>query len=772
MQRPSTPTVSVENDTAMTAAERSGFSGGGGTTSSFLKADDGNWRKPGKMYRTRLVAQDEAEGGGKSFRISNQCAVERYFQVADKVQYQFLNHPVDTKDEFVEAYLVGTRLCKFLSRVLPTHKNYFSNNPHIMQLRGASQAQLAELLPYLDQLERVIDEDEHQLYISQVLGQDDEVIVGDDDDWEDVTEEEEVLMQQQQQLQQQPQQPTEKHQEAQKDISCVNTTITSYEWTPNHLSNTSLDMNLILDSNSLVDSFTQEEVPDPQPQAQTTRRPPLQSLSRDLRAQQPQAQAQTTARTPPLSSLRPPPHHPHRLPPPPPPSKQTPHPSSSPSLRTSSTLSSSRNLESSSQRTAAAVSWDTAWQRTSLHQSSLKQKQQQPQQQPKYAPVILQDSDWLQEPVRDLSPVRPLRVLQDEPHQEEQHHRQQQQHEPNISLVAVASMDHDDELSLSQGLARQQEHRSRSTAAVTSESKAANAWAHAPDDEYHADYPPDGHDVQPTSSRAVDEWNLPYSATSPDRISVESSSTDTDEITSKWTMNLSMASSAFHPEQAATPPPNMAASSTPEQVSPLPPRISAKNKNRERRRRTVTPMTKLPPVKESSPSSFRSSRESPLSDKMRAEEEDFVDHVATAFCDEDTDLLLESRIEKRWQRAARKSARNKGGNHSFTTLREGSPKSIIDMDNWKDDSGQDPSRNVQEAGKRPLLLNKKEYSDVNGETMNVPPIAATSFRKQDSFGRRLGEDPDDSESLADNRALTRRGRAMQPFKSCVKCLLD
>jgi hypothetical protein len=222
-----------------------------------------------------------------------------------------------------------------------------------------------------------------------------------------------------------------------------------------------------------------------------------------------------------------------------------------------------------------------------------------------------------------------------------------------------------------------------------------------------------------------------------------------------------MTSSAFHQEQAPTP-------STPEQVSPLPPRISAKNKNRERRRRTVTPMTKLPPVKESPPSSARSSKESPFSDMMR-QDEDFVDHVATAFRDADADLLLESRIEKRWQRAARKSARNKGGNHSFTTLREGSPKSIIDMDNWNDDSRQDTSRNAKEVGKRPLLLNKKEYSDVNGETMNVPPSAAT-IRQQDSF--RLGEDPDESESLADNRALTRRGRALQPFKSCVRCLLD
>jgi hypothetical protein len=128
------------------------------------------WRQPGKMYRARLLAQDQAEGGGKTLNISNDCAIESYYHVAGKCQNQFLNHRVNTKEEFIEAYLVGSRLCKFLGEILPTHPQYFSSDPKLRHLRMVSQTHFFGLLPYLDKLEGVIDKDEHRQYISQVLG--------------------------------------------------------------------------------------------------------------------------------------------------------------------------------------------------------------------------------------------------------------------------------------------------------------------------------------------------------------------------------------------------------------------------------------------------------------------------------------------------------------------------------------------------------------------------------------------------------------------------
>ena len=57
--------------------------------------------------------------------------------------------------ELQEPYLVGNRLVKFLSMVLPTHPEYFEGSP---ALRLQSQEQLVRLLEYLEQLSRIIDE--------------------------------------------------------------------------------------------------------------------------------------------------------------------------------------------------------------------------------------------------------------------------------------------------------------------------------------------------------------------------------------------------------------------------------------------------------------------------------------------------------------------------------------------------------------------------------------------------------------------------------------
>lgn len=57
-------------------------------------------------------------------------------------------------------------MVKFLSTVLPTHKDYLSMNNELMgQLRSKSQTQLVQLLQYMEQLAIIIDEEEFNKYI-------------------------------------------------------------------------------------------------------------------------------------------------------------------------------------------------------------------------------------------------------------------------------------------------------------------------------------------------------------------------------------------------------------------------------------------------------------------------------------------------------------------------------------------------------------------------------------------------------------------------------
>lgn len=78
---------------------------------------------------------------------------------------QFLKHSVDEKGELTESYLVGNRLVKFLATVLPTHIKYFAVDARLEKMRARSQAQLVQLLQYLEHLALIIDEDELNKYI-------------------------------------------------------------------------------------------------------------------------------------------------------------------------------------------------------------------------------------------------------------------------------------------------------------------------------------------------------------------------------------------------------------------------------------------------------------------------------------------------------------------------------------------------------------------------------------------------------------------------------
>lgn len=69
----------------------------------------------------------------------------------------------------IECYIVGNRLFKFLSVVLPTHRQYFSTDPRLEKLRNCSESQLMELLEYMEELELMIDEMEYNRYILKDL---------------------------------------------------------------------------------------------------------------------------------------------------------------------------------------------------------------------------------------------------------------------------------------------------------------------------------------------------------------------------------------------------------------------------------------------------------------------------------------------------------------------------------------------------------------------------------------------------------------------------
>eukprot|EP00535_Pseudo-nitzschia_heimii_P008380 CAMPEP_0197189184 /NCGR_PEP_ID=MMETSP1423-20130617/19300_1 /TAXON_ID=476441 /ORGANISM="Pseudo-nitzschia heimii, Strain UNC1101" /LENGTH=479 /DNA_ID=CAMNT_0042641233 /DNA_START=410 /DNA_END=1846 /DNA_ORIENTATION=+ len=129
---------------------------------------DKGWRRYGKMFRANIVLADESNGGN-IFALSDSCSIERYYRVADRVLEQFLSSNIAERNELIECYLIGNRLFKFLSVVLPTHHQYFSTNPKHEELRNGSESQLMELLQYMEELELMIDEMEYNRYILKDL---------------------------------------------------------------------------------------------------------------------------------------------------------------------------------------------------------------------------------------------------------------------------------------------------------------------------------------------------------------------------------------------------------------------------------------------------------------------------------------------------------------------------------------------------------------------------------------------------------------------------
>mmetsp|Transcript_32633 Transcript_32633/g.76925 ORF Transcript_32633/g.76925 Transcript_32633/m.76925 type:complete len:601 (-) Transcript_32633:238-2040(-) len=134
------------------------------TTDDAINDGSESWRNHGKMFRANVLIADE-RNGGNAFTLSDTCSIERYYRVADRVFEQFLSSNIAERNELIESYLVGNRLFKFLSVVLPTHHQYFSLDPKLEELRNRSESQLMELLEYIEELEWMIDEMEYNRYI-------------------------------------------------------------------------------------------------------------------------------------------------------------------------------------------------------------------------------------------------------------------------------------------------------------------------------------------------------------------------------------------------------------------------------------------------------------------------------------------------------------------------------------------------------------------------------------------------------------------------------
>jgi hypothetical protein len=73
------------------------------------------WRERGKLFRAKLIMDDE-ETGGDSFTLSHDCEIEKYYDVAERVSKTDGRNEATTRCEIVRTHLlVFTRYCRFLS---------------------------------------------------------------------------------------------------------------------------------------------------------------------------------------------------------------------------------------------------------------------------------------------------------------------------------------------------------------------------------------------------------------------------------------------------------------------------------------------------------------------------------------------------------------------------------------------------------------------------------------------------------------------------------
>lgn len=142
-------------------------------TAVVTKRIGASWRTHGRLFREKLLSEDEHDGG-LTFNLSQQVNIERYFALAERILNQFTSnwlqnqyHMIDTEErsQLLDLYKQGNRLTKFFTKVLPTHREYFSEEPVLKALRQESQEQVVTLLDYLEDVAITIDQHEFNNHV-------------------------------------------------------------------------------------------------------------------------------------------------------------------------------------------------------------------------------------------------------------------------------------------------------------------------------------------------------------------------------------------------------------------------------------------------------------------------------------------------------------------------------------------------------------------------------------------------------------------------------
>jgi hypothetical protein len=94
--------------------------------------------------------------------------------------------PLDDEVNVIEAYLVGNRLVKLLSSILPSHRDYFS--PEIVDRRNQSRELLIELLKFMEDLAWLIDEEQHTKFVKKSRSGDEDNVASVSNDYHIDTE--------------------------------------------------------------------------------------------------------------------------------------------------------------------------------------------------------------------------------------------------------------------------------------------------------------------------------------------------------------------------------------------------------------------------------------------------------------------------------------------------------------------------------------------------------------------------------------------------------
>lgn len=121
------------------------------------------WRRYGIDRRRQLLEQDELEGGNK-FHLNYQCRIQGYFALSEKIIAQF-NDSFANESDIEVVYVMGNRLCHFLTEALPRHPAYMKKDPLVSRLREKSLQSLVHINKRIEALALRIDEEQLNKYI-------------------------------------------------------------------------------------------------------------------------------------------------------------------------------------------------------------------------------------------------------------------------------------------------------------------------------------------------------------------------------------------------------------------------------------------------------------------------------------------------------------------------------------------------------------------------------------------------------------------------------